>query len=1515
MGRFTGCWVAIGVSLMSSAYAANNAPGGVNGAVLWLDASDPNADGVTPDSFSITADTPWKDKTSQGYLTVPVAGARNATAWNSQSDIGEQPAFEFRQSNAVAYEIKDQADQALDLRPQAKPNTTIFTVYRNVPIASGEIREPRRQGSGLWGLDDNNWDRMFFNSFGSGSAAINGIVGIGPVSESVSITNAGIENENRLVTVSYNHNEDNGSFVSFNGVTTGTAFTRFTDTTSDDPDNDPSTALGQQPIFAIGWDGNNNYAQADIAEIIVYEKALTACEAHKVNFFLSEKYKNDFWGPIPDDEPCLVDLLQKIKDYADGDGTTPAALTVQDYINVSAGNVSEENLAVVNSAILAKSSTDINTVADVQRIIDESIIQNYADTDGASKPVPTPEIYDSIEVTGVTDSNIDQVNIEIAGKTKAEVDTKEKVQAIVDAIGVFVIDVNPLNRQIIEDTAFSVTPILSGIPSGNVVWSVSGVDANLFTIDENSGLLALKTPADFNTLANNPVNVTITAMDDGGNTDSKNIVLTVLKDTDGDGTADINDDDIDGDGTPNNEDAFPQDRNEDTDTDDDGTGDNGDAFPNDPTETKDSDNDGVGDNRDEDDANPNNDSDNDGVGNNADDKPLDPTNDTDNDGTPNNEDAFPQDRNEDTDTDDDGTGDNGDAFPNDPTETKDSDNDGVGDNRDEDDANPNNDSDGDGVGNNADDKPLDPNNDSDNDGSTNAEEKANNTDPLNDDSDNDGVKDGDDSDPNDENSDSDNDGLSDKTETGLGLNPLDEDSDGDGIKDSDEVSDNGEGTQRDTDGDGTIDARDNDDDGDGVLTSDELSGNNDDADNNPLTPVIDIDGDKIPDYLDKDDDTTDGTGGDSDNDGLTDIQECASAPNCADSDGDGTPDYLDDDSDNNGIKDADEVAPLLDTDGDGTADFADTDDDNDNTSDIDELNGVLDPANAADSDLDGIDDYKDADSMNDAGTSDGFGDSDNDGISDDVERGDGETPRDSDGDRIPDYMDDDSDNDGIKDSDERGDSETPRDTDGDETPDYRDDDSDNDGKTDAEECPDAAACNDNNGDTTPDYLDDTIDGSAQPDTSPIAPGPAAPEPAPVPEPAPAPEAAPSPAPEADAAESDTIKTGVSGTGSMSLSLLLMLALLVMLRHTNRLRTVGLMLMAALPLTTQADEWWDEMNVYVGAGVGRSTLDPDNSGTGFSQKTKHDTGLKLTVGWDWNDHISIEGYYAELGDAKFRPQGSINYRMVGGDVIGHYWLMGEPRRQGSIALYAKGGLNHMTNDGKKLPYEKQETTQLMLGLGGEYYLPKAFSLRLEYESYDNDASLLSLNLIKRFGSSNSYQPALVVEPAPQPEEQPQRTASIEPVIEEDEAEPLIAAAVAEEIAAEEVTAETEASESSAPESIADVDVVVAAIGFALNSADISPSGKATLDQLAADFSQFPQAQLEVQAHTDSQGSEAYNQALSQRRAEAVQAYLVEQGVKAEQLTAVGYGESQPRASNNNAEGRAQNRRVEFKVLKR
>lgn len=100
----------------------------------------------------------------------------------------------------------------------------------------------------------------------------------------------------------------------------------------------------------------------------------------------------------------------------------------------------------------------------------------------------------------------------------------------------------------------------------------------------------------------------------------------------------------------------------------------------------------------------------------------------------------------------------------------------------------------------------------------------------------------------------------------------------------------------------------------------------------------------------------------------------------------------------------------------------------------------------------------------------------------------------------------------------------------------------------------------------------------------------------------------------------------------------------------------------------------------------------------------------------------------------------------------------------------------------------------------------------------------------------------------------------------------------------------------------------------------PTGRATmlassedlLNQLATVVEQCPDARIEIGGHTDSRGSTSYNQALSERRAIAVRDALVRRGAKAENLSAVGYGESQPIADNTTTEGRARNRRTEFKV---
>lgn len=99
-------------------------------------------------------------------------------------------------------------------------------------------------------------------------------------------------------------------------------------------------------------------------------------------------------------------------------------------------------------------------------------------------------------------------------------------------------------------------------------------------------------------------------------------------------------------------------------------------------------------------------------------------------------------------------------------------------------------------------------------------------------------------------------------------------------------------------------------------------------------------------------------------------------------------------------------------------------------------------------------------------------------------------------------------------------------------------------------------------------------------------------------------------------------------------------------------------------------------------------------------------------------------------------------------------------------------------------------------------------------------------------------------------------------------------------------------------------------FAFDRADIKPEFKPALDKVAAVLRDDPNVRITIIGFTDSIGSEEYNQRLSERRAKATADYLVSRGVSASQILSRGLGESEPRASNATAEGRAQNRRVEI-----
>lgn len=104
-----------------------------------------------------------------------------------------------------------------------------------------------------------------------------------------------------------------------------------------------------------------------------------------------------------------------------------------------------------------------------------------------------------------------------------------------------------------------------------------------------------------------------------------------------------------------------------------------------------------------------------------------------------------------------------------------------------------------------------------------------------------------------------------------------------------------------------------------------------------------------------------------------------------------------------------------------------------------------------------------------------------------------------------------------------------------------------------------------------------------------------------------------------------------------------------------------------------------------------------------------------------------------------------------------------------------------------------------------------------------------------------------------------------------------------------------------------------VTFDVDSTAIKPSFRDTLDRVAQSMVQYPDSLIDVYGHTDSTGSDAYNQSLSERRAQAVAAYLSSRGVSSSRVRSQGFGETQPVASNDTEEGRSANRRVEIKIV--
>jgi len=108
------------------------------------------------------------------------------------------------------------------------------------------------------------------------------------------------------------------------------------------------------------------------------------------------------------------------------------------------------------------------------------------------------------------------------------------------------------------------------------------------------------------------------------------------------------------------------------------------------------------------------------------------------------------------------------------------------------------------------------------------------------------------------------------------------------------------------------------------------------------------------------------------------------------------------------------------------------------------------------------------------------------------------------------------------------------------------------------------------------------------------------------------------------------------------------------------------------------------------------------------------------------------------------------------------------------------------------------------------------------------------------------------------------------------------------------------------------IVLRGVNFDFDKSDIRPDAAVILDEAASILNENTGSSVSVGGHTDSVGTDAYNQGLSERRAMSVKDYLVGKGVDGSRLSSMGYGESNPIAANDTADGRALNRRVELNL---
>lgn len=335
------------------------------------------------------------------------------------------------------------------------------------------------------------------------------------------------------------------------------------------------------------------------------------------------------------------------------------------------------------------------------------------------------------------------------------------------------------------------------------------------------------------------------------------------------------------------------------------------------------------------------------------------------------------------------------------------------------------------------------------------------------------------------------------------------------------------------------------------------------------------------------------------------------------------------------------------------------------------------------------------------------------------------------------------------------------------------------------------------------------------------------------------------------------------------------------------------------------------HVYLATGLGFSHLNPDTSEVTTDVIDRVNAAGQITLGLDINKWFSAEAHSADLGSAGLNNNARINYHVHGASGLVYFGgNRGRHARQGLVG-FGRIGLGHLKNSPVgEVRFERDNPVHLLFGAGIEYTSSYGLGGRLELLSFDNDAFYTQLALLYRFGGRHQSAPRLIAAVETPPVVAPAPVAPPVPAV----------AVVNPDRDGDGILNEID----DCPNTGHNISVnakgcalfngVADGVGFVSNSAELTPVAKAKLNSIVALLLEHTSVNATIAAHTDSRGSTNYNSELSRLRAIEVVSYLGSKGVNVSRLSAKSFGESIPIASNDTADGRAKNRRVEIVVQK-